>query len=74
MIINPAEIEDAIYDLAGGKSCGLDGIYSEHLKYSSISYRNLLARCMTSFLIHGQLPDSLMSVVLVPIIKDKSGK
>ena len=74
IIINPAEVEDAINDLAGGKSCGLDGIYSEHLKYSSISYRNLLARCMTSFLVHGQLPDSLMSVVLVPIIKDKSGK
>ena len=29
---------------------------------------------MTSFLVHGFLPDSLMSVVLVPIIKDKSGK
>ena len=29
---------------------------------------------MTSFLVHGQLPNSLMSVVLVPIIKDKSGK
>ena len=29
---------------------------------------------MISFLTHGSLPDSLMSVVLVPIIKDKSGK
>ena len=56
-----------------GKSCGLDGIYAEHLKYSSQNYQLLLARCMTSLLVHGILPDKLMSVVLVPIIKDKSG-
>ena len=74
MIINPGAIDDAINDLEVGKSCGLDGIYSEHLKYSSVTYRSLLAKCMTSFLVHGYLPDSLMFVVLVPIIKDKSGK
>ena len=74
MIISPGAIEDAINDLAVGKSCGLDGIYSEHLKYASITYRTLLAKCMTGFLVHGYLPESLMSVVLVPIIKDKSGK
>ena len=51
----------------------LDGIYAEHLRYSSLSYRLLQARCITSLLVHGSLPDSLMSVVLVPIIKDKSG-
>ena len=74
LIISPGQIEDAINSLDSGKSCGLDGIYSEHLKYSSIGYRSLIAKCMTSFLVHGQLPESLMSVVLVPIIKDKSGK
>ena len=68
------QVEDAINNLDAGKSCGLDGIYSEHLKYSSIGYRIWIAKCMTSFLVHGQLPESLMSVVLVPIIKDKSGK
>ena len=74
MIISPGAIEDAINDLAVGKSCGLDGIYAEHLKYASITYRTFLAKCMTGFLVHGYLPESLMSVVLVPIIKDKSGK
>ena len=43
MIISPGAIEDAINDLAVGKSCGLDGIYSEHLKYVSITYRTLLS-------------------------------
>ena len=74
MIISPGKLEDAINSLAEGKSCGTDGIYAEHLKYCSINYRLLLARCMTSFLVHGYLPDTLMSVILVPIIKDKSGK
>ena len=73
-MINPGEIEDAINKLTGGKSCGLDSIYAEHLKHCSINYHSLLAKCITSFLIHGILPDSLMSVVLVPIIKDKSDK
>ena len=74
LIITPGQVEDAINNLDAGKSCGLDGIYSEHLKYSSLGYRILIAKCMTSFLVHGELPESLMSVVLVPIIKDKSGK
>ena len=73
LLVKPGEIEDAINSLSEGKSCGLDGIYAEHLKYSSQNYRLLLARCMTSLLVHGILPDKLMSVVLVPIIKDKSG-
>ena len=74
MVISPGEIEDAINNLAEGKSCGTDGIYAEHLKHCSLNYKSLLARDMTSFLVHGYLPDTLMSVILVPIIKDKSGK
>ena len=73
LLVKPGEIEDSINSLSEGKSCGLDGIYAEHLKYSSLNYRLLLARCMSSLLVHGILPDTLMSVVLVPIIKDKSG-
>ena len=30
--------------------------------------------CFTSFISHGFLPDSTLSVVLVPAIKDKAGK
>ena len=74
LLVIPSEIEDAIDKLASGKSCGLDGIYAEHLKYCSIDFRSMLAKCITGFLVHGCLPESLMSVILVPIIKDKSGK
>ena len=74
LVIRPGEIEDAINRLEGGKQCGLDWLYAEHLKHCSNSYWALIAQCITGFLVHGYLPDSLMSVVLVPIIKDKSGK
>ena len=30
--------------------------------------------CFTSFMSHGFLPDSMLSVMLVPVIKDKAGK
>ena len=30
--------------------------------------------CIQGFLVHGFLPDKMMSVILVPIIKDKTGK
>lgn len=34
----------------------------------------LLAMCFTGFLTHGYLPDSITTVVLVPVIKDKAAK
>lgn len=34
----------------------------------------LLALCLTGFLYHGVLPDSMLSVMLVPVIKGKAGK
>ena len=34
----------------------------------------LLSICITSMFTHGHLPSSMLSVVIVPIIKDKSGK
>ena len=55
------------------KSCGLDGIYAEHLKYASDKLIPLLSLCFTGMFVHGILPNSLMSVVLVPIIKNKCG-
>ena len=34
----------------------------------------MLAECITGFFIHGFLPDSMLSNVRVPIIKDKTGR
>jgi len=74
IFVSPAEIECAIKELDLNKSCGMDGVYAEHLKYSSRRLLVLLSVCITSMFIHGVLPESMISVVLVPIIKDKTGK
>ena len=56
------------------KTCGMHGIYAKHLKHCDKRIVALLAICITGFFVHGFLPSSLLSVVLVPIIKDKCGK
>lgn len=68
------EIKSAIKQLDLNKSCGWDGIYAEHLKYSSERLHYLLSLCITSFFVHGVMPDSMLYVILVPVIKDKTGK
>ena len=74
MLDNALEIENAIKKLVVNKSCGLDGIYAEHLKHCSRRIMPLLALCLSGLFVHVFLPDAMMSVVLIPIIKDKSGR
>ncbi|CAL4087228.1 unnamed protein product, partial [Meganyctiphanes norvegica] len=73
LTVNANMVKDAIEDLGLNKSCGLDGITAEHLKYASEKLPYLLGLCITSFFIHGFLPDSMLSVIIVPVIKDKAG-
>jgi len=67
------ELRSAIKSLDTGKACGLDGIFAEHLKNSSCRVLVLLSICITSLFVHGALPASLIDIVLVPVIKNKSG-
>ena len=52
----------------------MDGVSAEHLKHCSSRVTPLLAMCITGFMVHGFLHESMMSVVLIPIIKDKKAK
>ena len=74
MLISDDEIRKCIVKLDKNKSCGADGVYAEHLKYSSQRLLRMLSSCLTGFLLHGSLPDSMLAVVLVPVIKNKTGK
>ncbi len=56
------------------KTCCDDNVFAEHLKYASTRILHLLAMCLTGFLIDGIMPDTMISVILVPVIKDKTGK
>ena len=46
--------------------------YAENILYCSRRFLPLLAICVSSLFIHGFLPDSMLSVVLVPVIKNES--
>lgn len=72
--IQTHEVFDAICKLSNNKSCGMDSITAEHLKNASYKLAPLLAINFTGLMIHGILPDSLLSVLLIPVIKDKDGK
>ena len=73
IVVNHTMVTEAIKKLSLNKSCGLDGITAEHLKYASERLPYLLSMCITSFFIHGFLPESMLSVLIVPVIKDKAG-
>lgn len=73
-VIKAEEVTSAIGKLVLNKSCGPDQITVEHLKFASHRLVVLLALCFTGMLIHGTLPSSMLSVLLVPVIKDKTGK
>ena len=74
IVVRDDEVSEAIMKLDKHKSCGGDEIFAEHLKYASPRIAYLLARCFSGFLTHGTLPEDMISVILVPVIKDKTGK
>lgn len=72
--VSPAEVRLAIHKLVDNKSCGPDNISAEHLKHADACIIPMLAMCFSSFFSHGFLPESMISVIIVPVIKDKAGK
>ena len=74
IIVTADEVVIAIRKLSTGKSSGLDGIYAEHLLHCRQRFITMLAMCFTRLFVHGFLPDSLLEIVLVPVIKDKTGR
>ena len=72
--VSAAEVEQAVMRLRHKKACGLDGIYAEHITNCSRRLFTIMVMCLSGFFVHGFLPDAMLSVVLVPIIKDKCGK
>ena len=74
--VSTNEVVLSVQALGANKASGLDGIVAEHLLYSSERWCTMLAMCLSGLFVHGFLPDSrpMLAVVLVPIIKDKTGR
>ena len=74
VIVAPQEVQDAVMKLGDNKASDMDNITTKHLKFASKKLYPLLAICFTGLLVHGILPYSILSLILVPVIKDKAGK
>ena len=72
--IKAHEVTGAIKGLCKNKSCGRDDIYAEHLQYAPQRLAHVLSILFSSMISHGYIPSMMLDVVLVPIIKDKTGK
>ena len=71
--ISVHEVKDAIRDLSSSRSGGHDGLQAEHFKFAEQACAVHLSLCFSMMLKHGHLPPDLVKVVLVPIVKDKTG-
>ena len=72
MVVHAQEIIDIISKLPSGKSPGPDEISSEHLKYAGMKLPIMLSLLISASLMHGYLPCSFMTSVIVPVIKEKN--
>ena len=68
-----SQTSDMINRLPNGKSEGHDGLSAEHIKLSSPKLSVLLTVLINAMILHGHVPDSLIKVILVPIVKNKAG-
>jgi len=67
------DISLATNKLKKGTSVGPDSLSSEHIVYAHSSISRLLRIVFNCMLVHGFLPDTLMSTTLISLVKDKKG-
>ena len=66
-----SDIKDGIAKLKC--SLGIDGIHSNHLKFCSESFSELLTLLFRSFIFHHYVPLNLIRGLITPTIKDRFG-
>ena len=72
MVVTSNEMEDILKDVSYNKSPGLDGIYSEHMKFAGQQLPVLLSILMSAILVHGYVPKYMLKSLIIPIIKNKN--
>ena len=72
-LFNVYEIRKVIDSLEKGQSGGLDNLSAEHLLYAGQRLDIMLSLLFNLCIVLVFLPDHLISSVLIPIVKDKSG-
>ena len=71
--VKPSDIDKAIQHLKANKGDGDKGLMSNHLQYSSATFREWLSKLMTSILVHGYHPQAILLATVASIPKDNRG-
>ena len=69
--ITPSDTRDAIKQLSSNKAVGCDGLPAEAYKFAHPMLHEMLAALFNSCLLHQFLPNEMLVVHLVPLIKNK---
>ncbi len=67
--VTAADVTKCVQKLKSGKSPGLDGITAESIKYAHPVISYLISNVFNACLAHGFIPNEILRVVLVPILK-----
>ena len=67
------DVLSAIQGLKKGKTPGSDGLSGEHFIYAHDSLYVHILILINAMLVHGFLPDDLMTTIIIPLLKDKKG-
>ena len=70
--ITVVELRNAVKGIKNNKAVGNDGIPAEVYKYASNKLLVVLSILLSACLIRGELPQNLMHVVIIPLLKCKS--
>ena len=73
LLVNLFDLQEAISKLKVGKAVSFDGIYNEHVLYSSIPLHVHLCLLFNALLRHGFVPNDFLVGVVIPVLKSKHG-
>ena len=65
--VNVEEMKTIVIDLASNKYPGLDSVYAEHTKCAGPKLCVIMSMVISSILIHGFIPRSMMESDIVPV-------
>ena len=71
-VINVLELRQIVKELKNNKDVGNDGIPSKVYKFASERLLTLMSIFHSGCMLTGKLPNSLMHVVIIPLLKCKS--
>lgn len=67
------DVESAIKNMHRGRSPGHDSLSIEHLQYAGVHMCRVLSLFFSLCVVHSYLPPELVKVIVVPIVKNRTG-